>query len=129
MQTYDIFNGDADGVCALIQLRLANPVESTLITGVKRDIELVKQVPVATPVQANILDISLDQNRDAVDALLSSGSRVFYVDHHFPGESLPDHDSFTALIDTQPTTCTSLLVDQYLSGQFHNWAITAAFGD
>ncbi|SDX63084.1 DHH family phosphoesterase [Marinobacter mobilis] len=129
MKTYDVFNGDADGVCALIQLRLANPIESTLITGVKRDIELVKRVPAAKPVQVNILDISLDKNRDAVDALLSSGSRVFYVDHHFPGESLPDHDSFTALIDTQPTTCTSLLVDQYLSGQFHNWAITAAFGD
>jgi hypothetical protein len=33
------------------------------------------------------------------------------------------------LIDTQPTTCTSLLVDQHLGGRFHNWAIAAAFGD
>ncbi|WP_297791955.1 DHH family phosphoesterase [uncultured Marinobacter sp.] len=129
MRNFDVFNGDADGVCALIQLRLANPVESTLITGVKRDIELAKQVPVTEPAQVNILDISLDKNRDAVDALLSAGSRVFYVDHHFPGDSLPEHDGFTALIDTQPTTCTSLLVDQHLGGQFHNWAIAAAFGD
>jgi hypothetical protein len=45
MSTYDVFNGDADGICALIQLRLAEPKESILITGVKRDIKLAKQVP------------------------------------------------------------------------------------
>ena len=27
------------------------------------------------------------------------------------------------------TTCTSLIVDKYLDGQFHQWAITAAYGD
>lgn len=27
---------------------------------------------------------------------------MFYVDHHFPGDTLPDHPGFTALIDTQP---------------------------
>lgn len=129
MLIYDVFNGDADGICALIQLRLAEPVESTLITGVKRDIALVKQVPTSEPVQANVLDVSLEKNRDAVGALLAAGSQVFYVDHHFPGEELPDHSNFTALIDTQPITCTSLLVDQYLNGRFHNWAIAAAFGD
>ena len=41
MAEFDIFNGDADGICALTQLRNAEPLESTLITGVKRDIELV----------------------------------------------------------------------------------------
>jgi hypothetical protein len=126
---YDVFNGDADGICALIQLRLAEPAENKLITGVKRDIELVRQLPTSEPVSATILDISLDKNRGAVDALLAAGSSVFYVDHHFPGESLPDSTRFTALIDTQPTTCTSLLVDQHLGGRFHNWAIAAAFGD
>lgn len=129
MQIYDVFNGDADGICALIQLRLAEPVESTLITGVKRDIALAKQVPTSESVQANILDVSLEKNREAVDALLAAGSSVFYVDHHFPGEELPDHPQFTALIETQPTTCTSLLIDQHLHGRFHNWAIAAAFGD
>jgi len=38
MKYIDVFNGDADGICALHQLRLAEPVESTLVTGVKRDI-------------------------------------------------------------------------------------------
>jgi len=69
MQTYDVFNGDADGICALIQLRLAEPCESTLVTGVKRDIALAKKVPVESPAQVNILDISLDKNRKAVDGL------------------------------------------------------------
>ncbi|KAA1174695.1 DHH family phosphoesterase [Marinobacter salinexigens] len=129
MQTYDVFNGDADGICALIQLRLAKPAETHLVTGVKRDIALAKRVPAGEPAQVNILDVSLEKNRDAVDQLLAGGSQVFYVDHHFPGETLPGDPRFTALIDTQPTTCTSLLVDKHLQGRFHNWAITAAFGD
>jgi hypothetical protein len=31
MQIFDVFNGDADGICALIQLRLAEPCDSTLV--------------------------------------------------------------------------------------------------
>ncbi len=129
MHNYDVFNGDADGICALIQLRLAEPCESTLISGVKRDIALAQQVPVDSPTQVNILDISLDKSRGAVDNLLAAGCSVFYVDHHFPGDELPDAPGFSALIDTQPTTCTGLLIDQYLGGRYHNWAIAAAFGD
>jgi len=129
MKYYDVFNGDADGICALIQLRLAEPRDSILITGVKRDTALAHKVPVSGDLFATILDVSLDKNREAVDALLAAGSSVFYVDHHFPGEFLPDSPLFTALIDTQPTTCTSLLIDQHLNGRFHNWAIAAAFGD
>lgn len=129
MKTYDVFNGDADGICALIQLRLAEPNDSVLITGVKRDVALAGKVPADEPAKVTILDISLDKNRGAVDGLLAAGCSVFYVDHHFPGDKLPRVPDFTALIDTQPTTCTSLLVDQHLGGRFHNWAIAAAFGD
>ena len=57
MNLYDVFNGDADGICALIQLRLAEPAETTLITGVKRDIALARQLPTTEPVNATILDI------------------------------------------------------------------------
>lgn len=129
MNFYDVFNGDADGICALIQLRLAQPRDSNLITGVKRDIALAGNVPADEPAEVTILDISLDKNREAVDRLLAARCSVFYVDHHFPGEDLPNNPYFTALIDTQPTICTSLLIDQYLGGRFHNWAIVAAFGD
>ena len=43
MTHYDLFNGDADGICALTQYRLAFPAESVLVTGVKRDINLLKR--------------------------------------------------------------------------------------
>ncbi len=55
----DVFNGDADGICALIQLRLAKPVEAKLITGVKRDIQLLEQVMVQAHDSVTVLDISL----------------------------------------------------------------------
>ncbi len=129
MKVFDVFNGDADGICALVQLRLARPADSILITGVKRDIHLAQQVSTDMPAQVNILDISLEKNRPAVDLLLAAGSSVFYVDHHYPGDSLPQQPGFHALIDARPDTCTSLLIDQYLNGRFHNWAIAAAFGD
>ncbi len=44
MADYDVFNGDADGICALIQLRQLESRDSILITGVKRNIQLLSQV-------------------------------------------------------------------------------------
>ena len=44
MTHFDVFNGDADGLCALHQLRLAAPVDSVLVTGAKRDIALLQRV-------------------------------------------------------------------------------------
>ena len=44
MTHYDVFNGDADGLCALQQLRLDRPVASELVTGVKRDIQLLNRI-------------------------------------------------------------------------------------
>ena len=41
---FDDSNGDADGICALHQLRLATPRAAILVTGVKRDISLLKLV-------------------------------------------------------------------------------------
>ncbi|EMI16065.1 phosphoesterase, DHHA1, partial [Rhodopirellula maiorica SM1] len=58
MTHYDIFNGDADGICALHQLRLADPQPSRLVTGVKRDINLLKRVSADAGDQLTVLDIS-----------------------------------------------------------------------
>ena len=44
MTRYDVFNGDADGICALHQLRLDEPRDAELVTGVKRDIGLVARI-------------------------------------------------------------------------------------
>ncbi|WP_428354631.1 DHH family phosphoesterase [Methyloprofundus sp.] len=125
---YDIFNGDADGICALIQLRLANPLESTLITGIKRDIQLLKRVDALKGDQLTVLDISMQKNSQQLNDLLSRGANIFYADHHQAG-NIPEHPNLTALIDTSTDTCTSLIIDKHLSGQFSMWAITAAFGD
>ena len=83
MANYDVFNGDADGICALQQLRLQSPREATLISGLKRDIGLLQRVDAQSGDEITVLDVSLDKNRDAVVAALAIGARVFYADHHF----------------------------------------------
>jgi hypothetical protein len=128
MTQFDAFNGDADGICALHQLRLAEPLQSELITGVKRDIALLERVEAKTGDQVTVLDISLDKNRIPLKKLLQQGAEILYFDHHFAGD-IPDHPNLKTHINTEPTICTSLLVDQYLEGQYKAWAVTAAFGD
>jgi len=124
---YDIFNGDADGICSLHQLRLAEPREATLITGVKRDIRLLDRVAEVRGAELTVLDISLDSNRTALLQLLES-CQVFYVDHHYAGE-LPLSPNLIAHLDPSPEICTSLIVDTLLGGRFRGWAVAAAFGD
>ena len=128
MHYFDVFNGDADGICALVQLRLAAPLESTLITGVKRDIALLEQVTAKAGDNVTVLDISMQKNLPALNNLLAAGVEVFYADHHQSGE-IPQHENLKALIDLSPSTCTSLIIDNFLQQQFHLWSITAAFGD
>ncbi|MDP2902316.1 MAG: DHH family phosphoesterase [Methylovulum sp.] len=124
----DVFNGDADGICALVQLRLAQPAQAQLVTGIKRDIELLAQVSVQPNDHVTVLDISLEKNRQALDRILKQGADVFYVDHHQAGD-IPDHPRLKTLIDTDANVCTSLLVDEYLQGKYRAWAVAAAFGD
>lgn len=128
MADFDVFNGDADGICALTQLRLAEPRQSNLITGVKRNISLLKTVTARPDDRITVLDISMDKNRPDLERLLAVGATVFYVDHHFSG-TIPDTEKLTALINEAPDTCTSLLVNRYLENAFAAWAVVGAFGD
>ena len=128
MTHYDVFNGDADGICALQQLRLAEPKESVLVTGVKRDIGLLARVPAGAGDEVTVLDVSLDKNRAAVDRLLAAGVHVHYFDHHFPGE-IPSHPNFQCHVETLPDKGTSLLVDESLGGRHRAWAVVGTFGD
>ena len=128
MTYHDVFNGDADGICALIQLRLAEPRDSVLVTGVKRDIALLQQVRSQAGDGITVLDIALEKNSTALQAVLATGASVFYCDHHFPGD-LPVHPRLTTLINTAPEVCTSLLVDTYLRQAHAHWAVVGAFGD
>ena len=125
---YDVFNGDADGICALQQLRLAEPVESRLVTGVKRDISLLKRVDAGEGDRVTVLDISLDKNRNDLQRLLDKGAHVRYYDHHFAGD-LPDHARLWTSIDQTPDRGTCFLVDAELGGRFRGWAVAGTFGD
>ena len=128
MQYFDVFNGDADGICALHQMRLSNPIESTLVTGVKRDISLLRKVEAAEGDQILVLDISLDKNRNELISLLDKGASIQYFDHHFAGD-IPESPLLNANINTEPNVCTSLLVNGHLKSAHLPWAVTAAFGD
>jgi hypothetical protein len=125
---YDIFNGDADGIIALLQLRLSQPIESELVTGVKRDIELLSKINPVEGDSLTVLDISMEKNIHSLKKALDIGAHVAYFDHHRCGE-IPGHENLQAQVDLDPNTCTALLVDKELNGQFHLWAITAAYGD
>lgn len=129
MKHYDVFNGDADGILALLQLRQVEPREAVLITGVKRDIALLSQLPVdQTPKSITVLDISMEKNKVALEHQLETGAQVLYVDHHRTGD-IPVSTQLNAHIDLSADTCTALIVDKLLKGQKRLWAITAAFGD
>ena len=129
MTRYDVFNGDADGLCALHQLRLAEPApDAVAVTGVKRDIALLDRVDAGVGDAVTVLDVSMDVNREALLRVLDAGASVRYVDHHFPGE-VPEHPALEASVDTSPETCTGLIVDEALGGAHRAWAVAAAFGD
>ncbi len=136
MAAIHVFNGDADGICSLQQLQLSEPCQSpsgatsepTLVTGVKRDIALVRRVSAEPGDTVTVLDISFDKNRDACLELLERGVSVRYFDHHFPGD-IPSHPRLSVHIETLPDKGTSLLVDEYLGGAQRAWAVVGTFGD
>lgn len=128
MIDYDVFNGDADGICALTQLRLNEPRTSKLITGVKRDIDLLQQVSAQRGDRITVLDIAMEKNNVALQQALAVGADIFYADHHVPGE-IPNSPQLTALINEAPDICTSLIINGYLKGRFAAWAVVGAFGD
>jgi len=128
MTRYYAFNGDADGLCALQQLRLVEAQPATLVTGVKRDITLLRRIPGQADDTVTVLDVSLYQNREDVLRLLESGMHVRYFDHHHAGES-PRHPLFEPYIDESADVCTSILVNRYIDGRYLSWAVVGAFGD
>ena len=88
MTHFDVFNGDADGMCALHQLRLAEPRDSVLVTGLKREIALVGRVDARPGDYVTDYDVSIGANRDADVALIDRGVAVRYFDHHYAGDPI-----------------------------------------
>jgi len=128
MKCYDVFNGDADGIISLVQLRLAEPRDAKLVTGRKRDIKLLSRVDVKAGDHVTVLDISMRSNMDDLKRILAANASVFYVDHHNAGD-IPAHSNLISVIDTSPEMCTAMLINEALDGDYLPWAVTAAFGD
>ena len=132
MRYIDVFHGDADGICALHQLRLVEPVpagaQSQLVSGLKRDINLLADLTGGHDCAVTVVDVSLERNRDHLVRLLAQGAWVRYFDHHFAG-AIPVHPRLHAVIDEAPDVCTSILVDRHVGGRHRAWAVVGAFGD
>jgi len=126
---FDVFNGDADGILALHQLRLHAPKPAaTLVTGVKRDIKLLSNISDTINSSISVFDISLESNRETLQTLLGAHNTISYYDHHFSGD-IPDSPHLTTHINPSPTVCTSLIVDELLKGKYRSWAVAGAYGD
>jgi hypothetical protein len=128
MRRFDVCNGDADGLCAVVQWRLAHPAPATLVTGLKRDIELLQQVQAAPGDEVLVCDLSLQRNLPALQRVLQQGARVRWFDHHV-ARDVPQHPALQAHLDFDARVCSSLLVDRHLEGRFREWALVGAYGD
>ncbi len=128
MSHFDVFNGDADGLCALHMLRLARPRDAQLVTGVKRDHSLLCRVAATHGDSVTVVNISLANNLAPLQTLLAQGVSVEYFDHHCAA-AVPEHPLLDAHIDAAADVCTSVLVNRHLGGKHRRWAIAGAFGD
>ena len=133
MINYYIFNGDADGLCATVQLLQAETAEAETatpeyITGVKRDISLLEKIDHLQAANITVMDIAVEKNLQPLNLLLEQGCRIRWFDHHV-SEDLPGHKGFEPHINTSPEINTSLLVAQYLGDPDSAWAIVGLFGD
>ena len=131
MADFDLFNGDADGIFSLLQLRQAEPrPDARQVTGVKRDTQLFRRI--ASEVKAGdrvtALDIGMARNGPGLKSVLDAGADVFFCDHHATGD-IPEYENLTVLMDASPETCTSFLISQHLNGAASAWAICGAYGD
>lgn len=124
-----VFNGDADGIFATHQLRLANPdFEENFVTGVKRDISLLKQLKDLESESIFVLDVAVEKNLEPLIELLDKGNQVTWFDHHKSPE-IPEHENFFANIDTAKDVNTSFLVSSALEHEFVLWSVAGLFGD
>ncbi|MEL7232318.1 MAG: DHH family phosphoesterase, partial [Pseudomonadota bacterium] len=131
MADFDLFNGDADGIFSLLQLRQVDPrPNAERVTGVKRDIKLFPRIVgrVGEGDRVTALDISMAKNTDALRSVLEEGADVFYCDHHQTGD-IPKSDRLTVLTDEAKVSCTAFLIDGYLDQAKTPWAICGAYGD
>jgi hypothetical protein len=123
----DVCNGEADGLCAVRQWRLRHPVDAFLVTGLKRNVDLLRQVQAGADDEVLVCDLSMQRNRPALRRLLAGGARIRYFDHHGI-TGIPADPTLEVHLGVDAQVCTSLLVDRELDGAARGWAIVGAYG-
>ncbi|MGB1475717.1 MAG: DHH family phosphoesterase [Candidatus Poseidoniaceae archaeon] len=119
------YNGDADGICSMVQWGLVYGIEGHRVTGVKRDIELLERVNPNPDDEIIVMDISLARNHARAVELSSQGFDITWFDHHLAGEPI---DAIATNIDTSANICTARIVEKFL-GVESDWAQVALHGD
>ncbi|MFL2961473.1 MAG: hypothetical protein ACJZ2K_00625 [Candidatus Poseidoniaceae archaeon] len=119
------FNGDADGICSMVQWGLVHGIEGKIITGVKRDIDLLRKINPESGDEIICMDISLARNHSRARELCERGFKITWFDHHLAGEPI---DGLDAHIDTSSNVCTAKIVENFL-GVKSDWAQVALHGD
>lgn len=119
------FNGDADGICSMIQWGLVHGIEGMRVTGVKRDIELLERVHPMPGDEIVVMDISLARNHARATELCENGFKITWFDHHLAGDPI---SGMEANIDASSNVCTAKIVESYLQLE-SDWAQVALHGD
>ena len=119
------YNGDADGICSMVQWGLVYGIEGKRITGVKRNIELLERVSPNPDDEIIVMDISLARNHARAVELSSQGYDISWFDHHLAGDPI---DAIATHIDTSSDVCTARIVEKFL-GVDSDWAQVALHGD
>ena len=92
MTTYFVFNGDADGLCAAHQFYLKNLLDFEAITGVKRDIAMLKKTEQVSDANINVFGIALEKNLLFLSRRLEKNYKILWFDHHI-GPEKPEHEN------------------------------------
>lgn len=130
MSHWDVFNGDADGICALHQLRLADARAGMLVSGVKRDIGLLQRVPAQAGDTVTVLDVSLERNREALLELLARGVEVEYFDHQpLPPNTRHRSDPRLHDADLRAFVSDPSKIGQAYLGEFVVWESSGSTGE
>ena len=125
---YDLFNGDADGIISVHQYRMFKPKKTNLVSGIKRDVTLLRHCDSIKNTKINVFDISVLSNEEYIDSILKKNNKIIWYDHHETGGRV-SADNIKISVDTDPNTCTNIIVDKTLGGIYRPWTICGAFGD
>ncbi len=113
MSNIDVFSGGADGLCGLHQFRLTYRIDSTLLTGVKRDLRLLDRVEANSSDVVSVFNVPVGTNREALFRLLGLGVQCICFDGHFKG-IVGKHPGLTLLVDQAAETCGEHIEDLHV---------------